>query len=267
MACRSAGALSPLRGSRFKPLFSGGLRLPAGRQGQMPAGRGFLGNSGDNGDEAIDKCHNLMKPKSGKPVIGLVGGVAAGKSTVAAALRELCCVVIDADAIGHELLGEEAIRGELRGVFGDDIFSADGCVDRKALGDIVFADPGALARLNGILHPPVRAEVLRRLNRAQSHRDTPAIVLDAALLLEAGWDDLCSQLIFVEAPSTIRCSRAMKERGWDEATWKAREKSQISLDKKAARCDHIVDSSSSASYLHEQIRELFHRIVPAADYP
>jgi dephospho-CoA kinase len=175
--------------------------------------------------------------------------------------------VIDADAIGHKLLDDEAVADELRRAFGDGIFSAGGYVDRRALGEVVFADPGSLDKLNSILHPPVLAEVRHLLTHAQSHRDTPAIVLDAALLFEAGWDDLCSHLVFVEAPSAVRCNRAMKDRGWDEATWQAREKSQISLDKKAEKCDYKVDSSSSASCLHEQLRELFHRIVPTADHP
>jgi len=208
-----------------------------------------------------------MKPGPGKPVIGIVGGVAAGKSTAAAALGQLGCAVIDADAIAGELLDDEAVRRELGRHFGGAIFAPDGTVDRKALGGIVFADGQSLARLNEVLHPRIRARIEEGIAEAQSRRDVPAVVLDAAVLFEARWDDLCSDIVFVEAPAPLRRSRAEASRGWDRTTWEAREKSQISLDKKARKCHHVVDSCSGVSYLHEQIRELFHRIVPTADRP
>lgn len=215
------------------------------------------------------------RPRS-KPVIGLLGGVGAGKSTVAAALGELGCAVIDGDAIGHELLSDPAVIRQLRKRWGDRIFSTDNAtnsvtndatddaVDRKALAAIVFEDPHELDSLNAILHPRIRRRIEERIAAIGSDASIPAAVLDAAVLLEAGWDDLCTHLVFVDAPAPDRCRRTVKHRGWDRKMWQDRENSQISLDNKRNRCDYSVNSSS-VSRLHKRIRELFQSIVIDAD--
>jgi len=200
-----------------------------------------------------------------KPVIGIVGGVGAGKSTVAAELAAIGCAVIDADAIGHELLRSGGVIRALRRHWGDRIFAADGAVNRGALGDIVFADPAELDALNRILHPRIRRRIERRIAAARADRKVKAVVLDAAVLLEGGWDDLCTRLVFVDAPARERSRRAAAARGWDRRTWRDREKSQISLDKKRRRCDHTIDNSSSASHLGERVRLMFQAILEDVD--
>ena len=202
-----------------------------------------------------------------KPVIGILGGVGAGKSTVAAELAAMGCALVDGDAIGHELLAEAAIREQLRQRWGDGIFTAAGEVDRKALGKIVFDDRGELAALNSIMHPLIGRRIEQQIARAQADESVAAVVMDAAVMLEAGWNDLCTHLIYVDAPQSERLSRKQAARGLEKTCWKQREEFQIPLDKKAGTCDYIIDNSSSVSCLRDQVRELFRKIVHTADRP
>jgi len=209
----------------------------------------------------------MNKPLSRKPVIGILGGIGAGKSTTAGEFEQVGCIRIDADAIGHELLESEEVRSELREHFGEAIFAADGAVNRQALGEIVFGAPAELEALNVILHPRIRRGIQRRIADAQQRADAPAVVVDAAVLLDAGWDDLCTDLVFVDAPDELRAARAAEAHGWDHDTWRRRENSQISLDTKVKRCYYYVDNSSGVSRLREQVREVFHTVIHAADRP
>jgi len=202
-----------------------------------------------------------------KPVIGIVGGVGAGKSTVAAQFAAMGCVVVDCDAIGHGLLADEGVRERLRGRWGQAVFGPEGSVDRRALAEKVFRRPEDLQELNRIMHPRIRDRIQEDIRRAWENPSVAAVVIDAAVLFEAGWDDLCSHVVFVRAPEEDRARRARASRGWDTETWRLRENSQFSLDKKARNCDYTVDNSSSASYLSEQVRRTFHRIVCDVECP
>ena len=196
----------------------------------------------------------------GKPVIGIVGGIGAGKSAAAAELVAMGCRLIDADRIGHEVLDHEEVRRQVRERWGDGVFDPDGQVNRKVLASQVFADPDELKALNEILHPSMRRRMAEQIAVAASDPAAAGVVLDAAVLFEAGWDDLCSHVVFVSAPDEQRYARVSAGRGWTRAEWEKREKSQISLDKKAAKCDSTIDNRTSVSRLREQVRKLFHRI-------
>jgi dephospho-CoA kinase len=202
-----------------------------------------------------------------KPVIGIVGGIGAGKSTVAAELAALGCAVIDADAIGHELLRNPRIRRRLRARWGEGVLLPDGKVNRGALGAMVFASPADLKALNRIMHPAIRRRIEAQIARLRRRRDVPAVVLDAAVLLEAGWDTFCTHAVFVRAPKTLRIRRVRSDRGWKSTTLAAREKTQIPLDKKAGKCDYHIDNSSGVSHLREQVRKIFREMVSPADCP
>jgi dephospho-CoA kinase len=206
------------------------------------------------------------QPKQ-KPVIGIVGGIGAGKTTVSEEFVRLGCALVDGDAIGHELLREEDVREQLRARWGEGVFAADGGVNRDSVARIVFADPSELRALNEILHPRIRARMEREIQQARADRAFRGVVVDAAVLFEARWDDLCTHTVFVGAPFDQRCGRIQAARGWDDQTLLRREKSQISLDKKAEKCDYSVDNSSSISHLREQVRELFQVILYEADRP
>jgi len=199
-----------------------------------------------------------------KPVIGIVGGVSAGKSTAAREFAALGCALIDADAIGYQLLEEDNVREELRKRWGEKIFKADGSVDREVLGEIVFADSSGLAVLNEIMQERIGSRIAQRIDEARRDAKVSGIVLDAAILFEAGWDSMCSHVVFVSASEEQRSARATR-RGWDNERWAQREKSQISLDKKEARCYCSVDNSSSVSHLREQVRRIFQHIMHKAE--
>ena len=231
-----------------------------------------------------------MDSKS-KPVIGILGGVGAGKSTVAAELAALGCAVIDADRIGHELLAEPAVRDELVEAFGSGILaSAAPCtagetpatraapaartgqtpvppIDRHALGRTAFATPDATARLNAIMHPRIRVRLEQAVARARAEQAVRAVVVDAALLLETDWHGFVTHFVFVSAPPEQRRARVAQARGWDGARWQQREFSQKPLDIKRAIADYVIDNCSSLSCLREQVRSVFHRIVGQASSP
>ena len=195
------------------------------------------------------------------PVIGLIGGIGAGKSTVAAELATLGCAVIDGDEVGHELLTDESVKRQIRQRWGDEVFGAAGEVRRSRLGAIVFADADELAALNAILHPRIGQELKRRIGEARSQRDIEAVVVDAAVLIEAGWQGLCTVVVFVDAPRDARLDRVQVQRNWDDARLAAREKLQIALDKKRAMADHVLSNLASDPSFAQDVRELLSRIT------
>lgn len=154
-------------------------------------------------------------------VIGLVGRIASGKSTVARMLAARGARVLDADAIAHEVLDESETRSELARRFGAGVLRDDGRVDRSALATIVFgAGPEsetALRDLEALVHPPVRERIATALARMRAEAATTGhrrvVVLDVPLLVQAGWDDLCDRLVLVECDESVRRAR-MAARGW-----------------------------------------------------
>lgn len=202
-----------------------------------------------------------------KPVIGLLGGIGAGKSTVAAEFVRLGCRLVDADAIGHKLLGDPAVKDEFRRLWGGGVFAASGEVDRAAVAEIAFGSPEGLAGLNAVMHPRMRRRLAERIEAMQADAGVPAIVVDAAVLLETDWHELCTHFVYVSAPPDVRARRVAQQRGWDRAKWRQRENSQKPLDIKAARAEDVLDNSSSLSCLREQVRSVFRRIVNTAGCP
>ena len=209
----------------------------------------------------------FMDKREGKPVIGLLGGVGAGKSTVAAELAALGCGVVDADAVGHQILREPDVKARLAERFGPDILGSDGEIQRPRLAERAFVSAEATAALNAIMHPRMRRRMAERIEVLRADPAIPAVVLDAALLLETDWQELVTHFVFVSAPAEARARRVAEARGWDRSAWAARENSQKPLDIKAASAEYVVDNSSSLSALREQVRSVFHRIVQSADRP
>jgi dephospho-CoA kinase len=200
-----------------------------------------------------------MNDERAIPVIGLLGGIGSGKSAAAGCFAELGAAVIDADELGHQALEEPEVRQAILQRWGEGVLTA-GRVDRRRVGEIVFADASQLAFLNALTHPRIARLIARRLAAARADASVPAVVLDAAVLLEAGWDRFCTHRVFVQAPPSQRAARVGR-RGWDESAWREREKSQISLDTKAAQCQYTIDNSSSLSCLREQVHRILHKIT------
>jgi dephospho-CoA kinase len=199
------------------------------------------------------------------PVIGLIGGIGGGKSEVAALFRERGAVVIDADAVGHEVLKDPEVCGQISERFGSRVLAGAGCqggastaIDRKALGAIVFADPNERRDLEAIVHPPMRSWFLAKIEREQctaGGRDR-FVVLDAAILLEAGWDDLCDLIVFVDAPREERVRRVEEQRGWSREMFEARERAQWPCDLKRRRADVVITNDAGVESLRREVERV-----------
>jgi dephospho-CoA kinase len=196
-----------------------------------------------------------------KPVIGILGGMYSGKSTVTAELAKLGCAVIDADSISHQLLEEKDVLKKIVHVFGKEILDNKGKIDRSALANRVFGDPAKLETLTGILHPLVMARVEQLITQYSSQPNVRAIALDMPLLVEVGWEKRCDHIIFVDCAPPLRLERAKKTGVFDADQLKIRENLQISLDKKKRIADNIVDNNSDLSGLSKQIACIFSTIV------
>ncbi|HNX27222.1 MAG TPA: dephospho-CoA kinase [Phycisphaerae bacterium] len=196
------------------------------------------------------------------PVIGLVGGVGSGKSAAADIFRSLGCEVIDADAVGHEVLQLPQVAAELGKIFGRQIFDAENRISRPALAKKVFGCRNAenLHRLEAVVHPVMWERFMAAIRDA-ANKGVIAVVLDAAVLFEAGWDSLCSCTIFVDSAADVRRRRVLQTRGWDENKWRQRENSQFSLDKKAAQCCYKLYNDSDIPHLKLQVKSLLDQIT------
>jgi dephospho-CoA kinase len=196
-----------------------------------------------------------------KPVIGILGGMYSGKSTVAAELGKLGCAVIDADSISHQLLEEKDVLKKIVRIFGKEILDENGKISRSALANRVFGDPAKLAQLTGILHPLVIVRVEELIKQCESQPAVRAIALDIPLLVEVGWEKRCDHLIFVDCAPPTRLERAKNKGVFDVDQLKIRENLQISLDKKKRIADNIVDNNSDLSGLSRQIASIFSSIM------
>jgi dephospho-CoA kinase len=202
-----------------------------------------------------------VESKGKKPVIGILGGIGSGKSTVAAEFGKLGCTVIDADVIAHRLLNEPDIREQIVKFFGGSVLGIDGKVDHRKLARAAFAHAEKIEKLNSIVHPKVLAEVEKKIEEIQKNSEAKAIVLDMPLLAEVGWDKRCDVLIFIECNREKRLERAEKSGFLGPDELKKRENFQISLDSKAAIAENIIDNNSGLSELARQVAEIFPEIV------
>jgi dephospho-CoA kinase len=191
-------------------------------------------------------------------VVGLIGGVGSGKSTIAAGLAQrLRVIVLNADAAGHRALTSQHIQNQLHRRFGDGIFTSEGEVRRDRLAALVFGDDPAQRQarhdLEQIVHPEIRSDLKRQLAQARQQRDLDVIVIDAALLLEAGWNELCDAVVFIDTPYEGRLARVQIGRGWTADELARRELSQMSLADKRAAADVVIDNSGLIEQSVEQL--------------
>jgi dephospho-CoA kinase len=188
-------------------------------------------------------------------VIGLAGGVASGKSLAADHLRRLGAVVLDGDRAGHRVLQERDVIAALREAFGDGVLHGDGSINRRAVARMVFEDSPAgrerLKTLEQITHPRIGERLRAEIDHCRRQR-APAVVLDAALMFKAGWDEACDRVIFVDTPREVRLQRSL-QRGWSEADFAAREAAQLPVEEKRRRSDVVWDNSGSPEELQRQV--------------
>ena len=195
-----------------------------------------------------------------KPVIGILGGIGSGKSTVAAEFAKSGCKVIDADKIAHELLDSKSVKEKIVGLFGESVLDSSGRIEHKKLAGVVFASGDKLASLNGVIHPLVLARAEELIEQYNRQNQVKAIVLDMPLLVEVGWAKRCDRLIFVDCEQEIRAERA-KKKDFDKNQIKIRENFQISLDNKESLADNTVENNSDFSALVRQVADIFSDIM------
>jgi dephospho-CoA kinase len=196
-----------------------------------------------------------------KPIIGILGGIGSGKSTVASEFARLGCRVIDADKIAHEFLERKAVREKIIDLFGQTVLDSAGNIDTKKLAELVFVDADKLSSLNKIIHPFVLERVEQLIKQYNREKQVKAIVLDMPLLVEVGWAKRCDKLIFVDCKRELRINRAKKSGIFDENQLKIRENFQISLDNKVAIADNAIDNNSCFSALAKQVSNIFSCIM------
>jgi len=191
-----------------------------------------------------------------KPTIGLIGGIGSGKSRVAAELVKYGARVINADQAGHEALRQPDIRARLVERWSPAILTETGEVDRRKVAAIVFADAAQRRALEEVVHPWIGRHLKQQVEAAQADPDVKFVVLDAAIMLEAGWNSVCDRLVYVDAPRDLRLARLARWRGLTTEEVDSRERAQLPLSVKAARADHAIDNSGSPEALAEQVRNL-----------
>ena len=187
--------------------------------------------------------------------VGLTGGIAAGKSEVARLLAEQGAVVIDADAVAREVVapGTPGLA-EVTGIFGPGVLRPDGSLDRPALGEIVFADPGLRARLNAVVHPRVG----RRMHELeQAAGDAGIVVHDVPLIAENGLAGGYDVVVVVDAPRRVQADRLIRHRGMTREQATARIAAQASRKQRLAIAGIVIDNSGSLSELDRQVGELW----------
>jgi dephospho-CoA kinase len=190
----------------------------------------------------------------GSPVIvGLLGGMASGKSTVARLLSGHGAEVVDADRIAHEVLREPEIARRVAGLFGPEVLCPDGTPDRARLGEVVFGDPEGLERLEALIHPEVRRRISGELSRLGGAR---LIVLDAPLLLEGGLEGLVDVLVFVQAPADARRARSAARHGFSTREHDDRERLQMALQEKMRRAAMVIRNDGSLADLEDRVEQL-----------
>lgn len=190
-------------------------------------------------------------------VIALTGGIACGKTTVAAMLRRLGAEGIDADEISRGLTAEGGLAlPEIRRVFGDGVFLPDGTLDRKALSAAVFGNAEALARLNAITHPLIRAEMERRIFECRK-AGAQVVILDVPLLFEAHMESMADRVLCVTAPEERQIARMAERNGFTREEALRRIRSQMPVAEKAARSDDVIDTDRPLAEVERDVYRLY----------
>jgi dephospho-CoA kinase len=216
----------------------------------------------------LNACPRETTPATARAttVIGVLGGIASGKSLVAHLLAGDEGEVIDADQMAHEVLDSAEVLRRLRERFGERVIASDGRADRPTLSREVFADPASRAELESWIHPLVRERIAERLARARE-RGVRRVVLDVPLLLENdrqhGLASACDLLIFVDADLAERERRAMASRGWPPGELARREAAQMPLEAKRERADFVIENRAGRDELESSVRRLLATLFPS----
>lgn len=192
--------------------------------------------------------------------IGLTGSIGTGKSTVSKLLRERGIAVIDADLLAREIVkkGQECLN-DLKNVFGNQVLTSDGELDRKKLGQIVFSDDSKLELLNSVTHPHIRRRMKAQMNELES-KNNKVLVLDIPLLFEAKMEDLVDIILVVFAKEEIQIKRIMERDNCTQEEAMRIIKAQISQQDKISKSDYTIDNSGTIEELKEKLNGFLEKI-------
>ncbi|MCA9232701.1 MAG: dephospho-CoA kinase [Planctomycetales bacterium] len=192
-------------------------------------------------------------------ILGVVGGIASGKSAVSAELAALGAVVLDADQAAHSAINLPEVKQQLVDRWGVGVLAESGDVDRAAVARRVFSGSGEdnaeLRFLEQTLHPRIRQQFQAELARL-APTGVPAVVIDAPLLLEAGWENLCDEVIFVDSARRVRLARAA-QRGWTEQDFSRREQAQMPIEEKKRKATQIIRNDGTRAALKARVFEIW----------
>lgn len=180
----------------------------------------------------------------------------SGKSLVAEEFARRGGRVVNGDQLGHEGLRQPGIRDQLVARWGEQILTDRGEIDRRQVARIVFADAAERKALEAAVHPYIGRRFNEEVAAAAADPAVKFVVLDAAVMLEAGWDKVCDRLVFVDAPRELRVRRLAEQRGWTPDDVAARESAQMPLDEKRRRADFVIDNSGTRAELVRQVEDL-----------
>ncbi|MGB9661255.1 MAG: dephospho-CoA kinase [Moorellaceae bacterium] len=194
-------------------------------------------------------------------IIGLTGGIASGKSTVARILANLGAKVIDADKIAREIVepGKPAWH-EIRSTFGPHYFKPDGSIDRRALGNLIFSDATAREKLNAITHPLIAREISERIAAFRAQEPSQVIVVEAPLLVEAGMQNTVDEIWAVTAPEEVRLKRLMDRDNLSQEEALRRLKSQLPEQEKLKYAARIIDTGQDMAATVAQVKSLWEEL-------
>ena len=194
-------------------------------------------------------------------IVGLTGGIATGKSTVAKMFKEAGAVIVDADLIAREVVekGTPAWK-KVRDEFGDEILLDDQEIDRDKLGDIIFNNPEKKEMLNSIVHPAVFQKIGERIKKIEQDAPDAVVILDVPLLIESGMQDGFSDVVLVYITEEMQVKRLMGRDGLSEKDAFARIRSQMSIAEKKDMVDIVIDNSEGLENTRRQVMEVYTRL-------
>lgn len=195
-------------------------------------------------------------------ILGLVGGIASGKSTVAAELARLGATILDADVAAHDAINRPEVVAALTKRWGPTVLDNEGKIDRRAVAERVFTGGESgrreLVFLESLLHPLIRSDFEKQLT-VLAESGCKVAIIDAPLLLEAGWDEMCDGVLFVDSPTVARSSRT-KTRNWTDEEFAMREAAQMPIEEKRRKATHIIENRGSLADLRKEVGRIWPQI-------
>jgi len=206
--------------------------------------------------------HRRVRPADALLLIGLVGRAGSGKSTVARMLEQRGALVLDADRLGHEVTDTDPdVREALEADYGADIYRADGRLDRAKVAARVFSDPAALERLNLLVHPRILRRLHTRIAQLAAEHEPRVVVVDAALMLDWGFESACDAVLAVTAPEPQQLARLIASRGWTPEQARARLANQQPHEYFERVADEVLHNDGTEEALREAADAALERML------